>query len=176
VLRSGRASGTDAAVDAPTLGGLLRMNGAPWAAETATAGDRLAVVALLDAAGLPTSDLGAASDLRLRVVRDRGRVVGAIGLERFGTSGLLRSLVVAPEMRGRGLGGVLVDAVERDARSAGLDALVLLTQTAEPFFAARGYARIERAAAPEAVKTSAEFASLCPASAVTMIKPLDGTR
>jgi amino-acid N-acetyltransferase len=153
------------------------MNGGePWPVETATAGDRPAVIALLGAAGLPTSDLGAATDLRLRVVRDRDRVVGAIGLERFGTSGLLRSLVVAPEMRGRGLGGVLVDSVERDARRAGLDALVLLTQTAEPFFAARGYARIERAAAPESVKTSAEFASLCPASAVTMIKPLDGKR
>ncbi len=144
--------------------------------QNAAVHDLPAIEALLAAASLPTADLASARELRFRVVREAGRVVGAIGLERFGSSGLLRSLVVAPEMRGRGLGGVLVDAVERDARSAGLDALVLLTQTAEPFFAARGYARIERAAAPEAVKTSAEFASLCPASAVTMIKPLDGTR
>jgi amino-acid N-acetyltransferase len=134
--------------------------------------DRAAVERLLAAAGLPTADLDTARDLRLRVVRENGRVVGAIGLERFGAVGLLRSLVVAPELRGRGLGGTLVDAAEQDARAAGLDLLVLLTQTAETFFARRGYVRIDRAAAPAAVRESAEFASLCPASATTMIKPL----
>lgn len=134
--------------------------------------DRAAVEQLLAAAGLPIADLGTARDLRFRVIRDGGRVVGAIGLERFGAVGLLRSLVVAPDLRGRGLGGTLVDAAERDARAAGLDMLVLLTQTAETFFARRGYVRIDRAAAPEAVRRSEEFASLCPASATTMIKPL----
>jgi amino-acid N-acetyltransferase len=49
---------------------------------------------------------------------------------------------------------------------------VLLTQTAEVFFANRGYRRIGRADAPQAVQASAEFRSLCPASAVAMSRVL----
>ena len=134
--------------------------------------DRPGVERLLADAGLPTADLGTAPDLRFHVVREHGRVVGAIGLERYGTAGLLRSLVVAPGLRGRGLGAELVEALEQDALAAGIETLVLLTQTAETFFARRGYARIERAAAPDGVRASAEFSALCPASATTMIKTL----
>lgn len=142
------------------------------AVETAASADLPAIRALLTGAQLPVADLEAPADLGFRVVRDGTAVVGAIGLERYGDVGLLRSLVVDPAMRRRGLGGVLVDALERAVRATGVQALVLLTQTAEPFFARRGYARIERAAAPEPVQASAEFTSLCPASATTMIKPL----
>jgi amino-acid N-acetyltransferase len=141
-------------------------------AAPAEAGERAAIEALLRAAGLPTADLAGRDDLRFWRVCDRGRVVGAIGLEPHGDVGLLRSLVVAPELRGRGLGVVLVDALEREARATGLGALVLLTQTAEAFFANRGYRRIDRAAVPAAVQASAEFRSLCPASAAAMIKVL----
>ena len=50
----------------------------------------------------------------------------------------------------------------------GIGQLVLLTQTAEQFFARRGYAVIAREAAPAAVQHSAEFRSICPASATCM--------
>ena len=43
--------------------------------------------------------------------------VGAIGLERHGSSGLLRSLVVAPSQRGRGVGGALVASTSGVVRS-----------------------------------------------------------
>jgi amino-acid N-acetyltransferase len=51
--------------------------------------------------------------------------------------------------------------------------LVLLTQTAQSFFERLGYGVIDRALSPEAVRTSAEFRSLCPASAVCMTKTLE---
>jgi amino-acid N-acetyltransferase len=140
--------------------------------ESAGAADRAAIEALLTVASLPTSDLARATGPEFRVVRDGGRVVGAIGLERYGDVGLLRSLVVAPDQRGRGLGTVLVDALEQEARSTGIATLVLLTQTAEVFFANRGYRRIGRADAPQAVQASAEFRSLCPVSAVAMSRVL----
>jgi amino-acid N-acetyltransferase len=152
---------------------MLRMTEVPVpVVEAADRGDLAAVRVLLDGAGLPSSDLSAATAVRLFVVRDGKRVLGAVGLESFGTTGLLRSLVVSGDARGRGLGGVLVASLERFARAAGLAELVLLTQTAEAFFAGRGYAVIARANAPAAVLESSEFKSLCPASAVCMSKRL----
>jgi amino-acid N-acetyltransferase len=59
-----------------------------------------------------------------------------------------------------------------DARADGARQLVLLTETAQPFFVQLGYQVIERDDAPGEVKRSAEFASLCPASAVCMTKSL----
>ena len=47
---------------------------------------------------------------------------------------------------------------------------MLLTQTARDFFAHLGYRVIERTEAPEEVQGSEEFRSLCPASAICMVK------
>ncbi len=138
--------------------------------DAARAGDLSAVRALLGSAGLPVEDLDAPADLGFWVVREGGQVQGAIGLERYGDVGLLRSLVVAQDRRRGGVGTALVRALERDARSAGVRVLVLLTQTAEAFFRRHGYDVIDRAYAPDEVKASAEFRSLCPASAVCMVK------
>jgi amino-acid N-acetyltransferase len=152
---------------------MLRMtNSAAPVVEAAERGDLAAVRALLDRASLPSSDLSSATAVQLWVVRDGERVLGAVGLESFGKTGLLRSLVVSEDARGRGLGGALVESLERFARAAGLAELVLLTQTAEAFFAERGYAVIARANAPATVRESSEFKSLCPASAVCMSKRL----
>jgi amino-acid N-acetyltransferase len=129
------------------------------------------VRALLIESGLPVVDLDKAS-VDFIIAADDGEAVGVIGLEVFGTVGLLRSLAVEPAARGRGIGGLLVDALERYARGQRLDQLVLLTQTAAPFFANRGYRVIDRGGAPEAVSVSAEFRSICPASAICMTKDL----
>jgi arsenate reductase len=141
----------------------------------ATIRDLPAVLDLLKQASLPTEDLQESVGVQFWVAEDGDRVVGAIGLERFGTQGLLRSLVVSPEYRRRGLGVRLAKALEGYASAAGVQQLVLLTQTADRFFARLGYAAIDRAAAPEAVKASAEFGSLCPSCAHTMIKSLQAT-
>lgn len=142
------------------------------AVETAASADLPAIRALLTGAQLPVADLEAPADLGFRVVRDGTAVVGAIGLERYGDVGLLRSLVVAPDRRSSGVGAALVQALERDAKAAGVRMLVLLTQTAEKFFRQRGYDVVDRAHAPDEVKASAEFRSLCPASAICMVKRL----
>lgn len=139
--------------------------------EAASPADLPSIRVLLDEARLPHSDLTDASRVRFWVARD-GLVVGAIGLESFGTAGLLRSLVISPRARRMGLGGQLVHVLETAAAAAGIRELVLLTQTAEPFFAQRGYARIDRAHAPAAVLAASEFKSLCPASASCMSKTL----
>src|SRR5690606_13505311 len=104
-----------------------------------------------------------------------GQVVGAVGMELFGDAALLRSLVVDAAGRGTGVGGALVEAIEQRAVASGAVTLSLLTQTAEPFFAHRGWTAVPRDALPAGVQRSAEFRSLCPASATAMTKPLKVT-
>ncbi|MFC5570679.1 arsenic resistance N-acetyltransferase ArsN2 [Lysobacter yangpyeongensis] len=120
---------------------------------------------------LPTEDLDPAA-IEFIVAVDDARVVGVVGLETHANAGLLRSLAVDVAHRSTGLGAALVQAVEARARDSGLSQLVLLTQTAEAFFARRGYAVIDRSSAPPPVQSSAEFRSICPASATCMSKLL----
>jgi arsenate reductase len=136
------------------------------------ASDRAAILALLQQASLPIDDLVEPGRVRFwAAVRD-GKIVGAVGLETFGTSGYLRSLVVAADERSQGTGVALVRALERDAAAGGLREMALLTQTAQLFFARLDYRVIPREQAPEAVRVHPQFQSLCPASAVCMIKAL----
>jgi amino-acid N-acetyltransferase len=133
--------------------------------------DLPAIVELLAAAALPSLD-GAARADDFRVARAGAALLGAVGVERYDAYGLLRSLVVAPHARGQGLGEALVAAIEAHARATHLRELVLLTTTADKFFARRGYAAFARDAMPQPLRASAEFATLCPASAVCMRKAL----
>jgi amino-acid N-acetyltransferase len=99
-----------------------------------------------------------------------------IGLERFSESGLLRSLAVAPGHQHIGLGRQLVAQLEHDAGAEGIEQLVLLTQSAEPFFRRLGYQTIDRRCVPDELRRSEEFRSLCPANAVCMTKSLRPAR
>jgi amino-acid N-acetyltransferase len=119
---------------------------------------------LLAAANLPTSDL---TDEQLAKFFYCG-----IGLEIYGAEALLRSLVVDPTVRSKGLGSALVERAEAHAATHGVGTLYLLTTTAEDFFARRGYHRIDRTVAPAAIRTTREFAGLCPASSAFMFKRL----
>lgn len=136
------------------------------------AADRAAVRVLLATAGLPTADLESAPGLRFWVADEGGRVVAAVAIEQDGAAALLRSLVVAPSHRDRGLGRALVNTAEKAARAEGIELLVLLTTTAERFFHHLGYSVTDRGYLPDEVKQSAEFRSLCPSSAVCMTKSL----
>ncbi|HQR56528.1 MAG TPA: arsenic resistance N-acetyltransferase ArsN2 [Burkholderiaceae bacterium] len=128
------------------------------------------VVALLEHAGLPAADITPDGLADFMVAHDAAEIIGVAGLERHGEHGLLRSLAVAPDWRGRGLGAALVEAIEAKARALGVRSLLLLTRTAAPLFAARGYEEITRSQAPAAVQASTEFTVLCPASSTCMQK------
>ena len=142
--------------------------------EPAQTDDLDAIAALLVDANLPSEDLSGAALAHFFVARAENTpsVVAAAGLEAHAPSGLLRSVVVVSTQRERGLGGSLVDAIEARARDLGIENLVLLTTTAKPFFARRGYTEIAREDAPTTLQATREFATLCPASAVCMQKNL----
>jgi amino-acid N-acetyltransferase len=135
--------------------------------------DYRAVAELLRAAGLPLAGVPP-SLTDFYVAEERGRVLGAIGLEVHGGDGLLRSAVVDPAARGTGIGLTLVDRILSHARERGLGAVYLLTTTAEGYFPRFGFSRIAREAVPDPVRASVEFREACPASAVVMRKPVSG--
>ena len=103
---------------------------------------------------------------------DGARLVAVIGLEIKNRSALLRSLAVDPAYRNRRIATGLVAKIEDYARSLKVDRLYLLTLTAEVFFKKRGYRIAERDAAPSGIQATAEFNTLCPASAVCLVKHL----
>jgi amino-acid N-acetyltransferase len=133
--------------------------------------DLESVLEQLRRASLPTD--GVAEWFDQFVVAAEGElVVGAAGIERYGPDVLLRSVVVAPEWQGRGVGRDLVrEALERASRS-GARAAFLLTTTAEHYFPRLGFRRIEREEVPRTVRESVEFRSACPESAAVMVRRL----
>jgi amino-acid N-acetyltransferase len=137
-----------------------------------TARDAASIRALLESGGLPTSDLSMSSRQFVVACDGEGEIVAAGALQTLGESALLRSVVVAAELRGTGLGRSIVQELERIARAAQVKQLALLTLTARRFFERQGYRVIARQALPEALQGTEEFQSLCPASAVCMAKSL----
>lgn len=122
----------------------------------------------LAAEGLPTGDLNVAGN-RFFEFRDcGGTLVGFAGLQQFDTFALLRSVVVFPRARTQANGTGIVNWLAAEAVRRGADELFLLTTTAAKFFEKRGFRPVDRNEAPAAIASTAEFTSLCPASAVLM--------
>jgi amino-acid N-acetyltransferase len=140
------------------------------AIRVAVAADRVGVCDLLSTAGLPLDGLSVT--LEHFLVAEAGeRIVAAAGLEVYGDSALLRSLVVAPSHRETGLGGLLTAATFAMARELGARHVYLLTNTAETYFHRRGFLVTDRADVPVGIRGSVEFSVACPASAVVMRRP-----
>jgi amino-acid N-acetyltransferase len=134
--------------------------------------ERTAVVALLHASGLPSADLTDAHLEHFFFCGPAAAPAALVGVELCGSSALLRSLVVRPEHRSTGLGAALVEHAEAYARSHGARAIYLLTTTAASFFTRLGYVSADRSTAPSEIGATREFAEICPASSVFMIKRL----
>jgi amino-acid N-acetyltransferase len=137
--------------------------------ERALDSDRAAVEDLLTANGLPLDGLEIALPTAI-VARDEGRVVGCAAVEAYGSVGLLRSVVVAPDLRGTGLGRRLVETAEELAAERGIAELYLLTETAEAWFPRLGYRPAARASVPAELTVSPEFTTACPESALVLHK------
>lgn len=140
---------------------------------SATAADLASVKALLRESQLPYVDLTEAHMADFILARDAdGALKGCIGLERYGTAGLLRSLAVDPSMRGAGVGQLLLTRLLAHTDAIGLLRVYLLTTTAEAFFTSRGFTPCSRTNVPADIQRSAEFASLCPESATCLFLDL----
>lgn len=139
--------------------------------EPATTGDLPGIRALLERLQLPLA--GVDEHLTtLLVAREGSQIVGTAGLELYADGALLRSVAVEPDRQGKQLGHQLTDAALHLAASHGVNAVFLLTTTAERFFPKFGFEPIDREQVPSSVRVSVEFQSACPASAIVMRKQL----
>ncbi len=134
--------------------------------------DETYIRSLLLEADLPFEDVGNHMP-NFIVVKDKGHVIGAVGIEAFGEVGLLRSLVIASQYRGRGIAKMLYYRIAAYANLLGIRKLYLLTTTAEAFFVKLAFVKVERNNIPKAIRNTKEFQSLCPASAICMTKDID---
>ena len=124
---------------------------------------------LLDIAALPAADIASADWFSLVGWQDAGRIVGAGGLERCGSTLLLRSVVVAQSHQKRGIAADIVVHLQQKAADAGYKDLYLLTETAIAYFSQKlGWQVVKREHAPRDITSSSQFSSLCPDSATLM--------
>ncbi len=141
--------------------------------QPAKGAELLEVCALLTSVNLPTTGVDDVFPANYVVVREGEELIGVAGFESYAPYALLRSLAVAPQHRSKGLGRKLVADRLDAARAAGTRAVYLLTTTAADFFGRLGFEPTSRENAPLQVKNSGEFASICPASAVFMLRRFD---
>lgn len=125
-----------------------------------------AFVAALEVAKLPTEDL-LSEPFSYFCLDDVAW--GGFGAER---DALIRSVVVKPGARGRGLGIAIVNALVERARQQGVERLWLLTADSAPFFERVGWTQAERSSAPPTIAASRQFSDLCPASSTLMVRAL----
>jgi amino-acid N-acetyltransferase len=102
------------------------------------------------------------------VAEGENGLIGTVGLEVYEQVGLLRSLAVESGIRGKGLGVRLVDSVLGMARERNLDAVYLLTTTADKYFPRFGFETIPREEVDSRLSPSEELRGACPQSAVCM--------
>ena len=94
---------------------------------------RGAAIRLLESASLPSADLTDSHMKHFFYSGSAAKPTGLIGVEFCGQEALLRSLAVAEERRGAGLGSALVTRAEAYARACDARSIFLLTTTAEDF-------------------------------------------
>ncbi|MEP6775194.1 MAG: arsenic resistance N-acetyltransferase ArsN2 [Chloroflexota bacterium] len=139
--------------------------------QPASQGDIGAILALLEQNSLPTEGL-VDHVPNILAARENGVVVGCVALEIYGDSALLRSLAVQKNLQKHGIGLRLTHAALEQAREHGIKSIYLLTETAGEFFPRFGFQNATRADVPATVRSSVEFTTACPESALVMLKHL----
>ena len=123
----------------------------------ATAGDTLAINALLARTGLLPLALERFEQELYLIAHHQQHAVGAVGMEICDQNGLLKSLTVDPDYRNQGFGTALVTGLIKSAGEGGIEALYLLTNEADRLFIRLGFESIERASAPLEIRQTNQF-------------------
>jgi len=126
------------------------------------------IARLLKKNDLPFSDI-VESQIDFIVVKNDQQMIGCIGIEKYGTEGLLRSFAVNPAYRKKGYGSELYNRLLKYAVQHEIKILHLLTTTAKEYFIQKGFSVQNRSFAPEIIQNTREFKSLCPSTSFYMV-------
>src|SRR5437660_9712822 len=133
------------------------------------------IFALLEKSGLPQDGLSDHMATTL-VAREDHAIVGSAALELYGTVALLRSVAVADQLRGQGLGQQLTKEALKLAQQHGVTLVYLLTETASGFFPRFGFRPIPRSEVAPAIHASTEWTTACPDTAQAMVANLHASK
>lgn len=125
----------------------------------------------LVAAHLPTEDLTEGNPRFFRFERN-GEIVGYGGFEPHRPYALMRSVVVLPMARGKGLGRAVAEGLMQRAAAEDCPEVFLLTTSAVEFFRHLGFRPIDRADAPRQILATRQAAAIC-STATLLARRLD---
>jgi amino-acid N-acetyltransferase len=116
----------------------------------ADSNDLSAISALLENSKLPISDIKPGKIDFIIASNAEDKIIGCIGIESYGAA--------------------LLDRLLLKAQQSGIETLHLLTTTAEKYFLKKGFSIAMREDAPQSIRNTIEFSSLCPSSSVYMLQ------
>jgi amino-acid N-acetyltransferase len=129
--------------------------------------DLIKVQALLRSNHLPFEDCGDHLSNFVGIAQDN-QIIAIGGFEPVGRFALLRSVAVDSQFRGLGLALCLIENILGKLRFLNVEAVYILTETADQYFSRLGFKAIERDELPLEIKTTQQCQTLCPASAIAM--------
>ncbi len=133
--------------------------------------DKELVISLLKEADLLTDDLPAGLEHFL-LSRQEGSLVGVAGMELYSEVALLRSIAVSPDHQGKGIARKLVEQLLAGADKQEVQAVYLITTTADHYFDRYHFAGVNREQVPDPIQQTRQFSGLCPTSAIVMKRDL----
>ena len=126
------------------------------------------VQALLRSNYLPFEDCGDHVSNLIGIVH-KEQIIAVGGFEQVGRFALLRSVAVDSQFRGLDLARSLVEKILAQLKFFKLEAVYILTETADQYFFRLGFNAIERDKLPLEIQTTQQCQTLCSASAIAML-------
>ena len=135
--------------------------------------DEATIRSILESQELPTESVGT-GNTDFFLAFDGATPVGVAGFEHYGEDVLLRSVAVPSALQKKGIGSQLIDWMIELAKHKGKSRIVLLTESAERFFARKGFVTVARSSIDNAaLKQSSQFVGgSCCSKAACMILTL----
>lgn len=124
---------------------------------------------LLRSSNLPHADFNL-NKIKVILAIDNGDIIGSIGIELYPPNALLRSFVLHPDYRGKGIGNNMLQYLISYSSQKGIRDVHLLTDTADSYFISNGFIVANRNDAPAQIRKTSEFKDLCPSTSTYMLK------
>ncbi|BAN28073.1 arsenate reductase (glutaredoxin) [Caballeronia insecticola] len=150
----------------------LKEDGVPFIIASGVAGGDARLAQALAGARLPTDDLSEPGRSFFSFATLAGNSVGFGGFEQYGSDVLVRSVVIEPQRRGKGIGRNVVAILLREAFDLGARTAWVLTTDASTFFGKTGFKRVERETAPASILATRQASDLCPATALLLTRAI----